>query len=74
MALMAERFRLAALLPDEWERDVARRLSRCAGSVIPAQFLHCISIHGVQTRECGHTSRSPLDSLETAIGFHMRDW
>ncbi len=30
--------------------------------------------NGVQTRECGHTSRSPLDSLETAIGFHMRDW
>ncbi|MXE16628.1 hypothetical protein FQ012_26030, partial [Escherichia coli] len=28
----------------------------------------------VQTRNCGHTSRSPLDSLETAIGFHMRDW
>ncbi|MDZ9268442.1 hypothetical protein SM975_27160, partial [Escherichia coli] len=31
-------------------------------------------LNGVQTRECGHTSRSPLDSLETAIGFHMRDW
>ncbi|EFN4244553.1 ParB/RepB/Spo0J family partition protein [Escherichia coli] len=28
----------------------------------------------VQTRECGRTSRSPLDSLESAIGFHMRDW
>ncbi|EFH6188464.1 hypothetical protein ACPEH3_03545, partial [Escherichia coli] len=24
--------------------------------------------------ECGHTSRSPLDTLESAIGFHMRDW
>lgn len=37
-------------------------------------FCTACSIHGVQTRECGHTSRSPLDSLETAIGFHMRDW
>lgn len=37
-------------------------------------FCTACSIHGVQTRECGHTSRSPLDSLESAIGFHMRDW
>ncbi|EGZ6639934.1 hypothetical protein GW224_24175, partial [Escherichia coli] len=37
-------------------------------------FCTACSIHGVQTRECGHTSRSPLDPLETAIGFHMRDW
>ncbi len=37
-------------------------------------FCTACSIHGVQTREHGHTSRSPLDSLESAIGFHMRDW
>lgn len=37
-------------------------------------FCTACSIHGVQTREYGHTSRSPLDSLESAIGFHMRDW
>ncbi|PZV28293.1 chromosome partitioning protein ParB, partial [Escherichia coli] len=37
-------------------------------------FCTACSIHGVQTRECGHTSRSPLDTLESAIGFHMRDW
>ncbi len=37
-------------------------------------FCTACSLNGVQTRECGHTSRSPLDSLETAIGFHMRDW
>ena len=32
-------------------------------------FCTACSLNGVQTRECGHTSRSPLDSLETAIGF-----
>ncbi len=37
-------------------------------------FCTACSIHGVQIREYGHTSRSPLDSLESAIGFHMRDW
>ncbi|EMX19120.1 putative parB-like nuclease [Escherichia coli P0301867.1] len=35
-------------------------------------FCTACSLNGVQTRECGHTSRSPLDSLESAIGFHMR--
>ncbi len=37
-------------------------------------YSNACSLNGVQTRECGHTSRSPLDSLESAIGFHMRDW
>ncbi|EHU0244343.1 ParB/RepB/Spo0J family partition protein [Salmonella enterica] len=37
-------------------------------------FCTACSLNGVQTRECGHTSRSTLDSLESAIGFHMRDW
>ena len=46
------------------------------GAVIPAQLLYRVrSLNSVQTRECGHTSRSPLDSLESAIGFtYMRDW
>ncbi len=75
MALMAEHFRLAALLPDEWERDMTTFLS-LSQEVLLSLFSFCTacSLNGVQTRECGHTSRSPLDSLETAIGFHMRDW
>lgn len=28
----------------------------------------------ISFHENTHTSRSPLDSLESAIGFHMRDW
>ncbi|EFR8698877.1 ParB/RepB/Spo0J family partition protein [Salmonella enterica] len=75
MALMAEHFRLAALLPDEWERDMTTFLSLSQEVLLSLlSFCTACSIHGVQTRECGHTSRSPLDTLESAIGFHMRDW
>lgn len=33
-----------------------------------------IQLDGVQTREYQRTTDSRLDSLENAIGFHMRDW
>ncbi|EEV3779342.1 ParB/RepB/Spo0J family partition protein [Escherichia coli] len=75
MALMAEKARLAALLPEGWSRDMTTFLSLSQEVLLSLlSFCTACSIHGVQTRECGHTSRSPLDSLETAIGFHMRDW
>ncbi|KTN71137.1 hypothetical protein IN54_06505 [Salmonella enterica] len=90
MALMAEHSRFAALLPEGWERDMTTFLSLSqevllsllsfctACSLNGVQTRECghtsRSLNGVQTRECGHTSRSPLDSLESAIGFHMRDW
>ena len=75
MALMAEHSRFAALLPEGWERDMTTFLSLSQEVLLSLlSFCTACSIHGVQTRECGHTSRSPLDSLETAIGFHMRDW
>jgi hypothetical protein len=32
------------------------------------------SVDGVQTREYQRTTDSRLDTLENAIGFHMRDW
>lgn len=28
----------------------------------------------MQTRGTGGTTRSPLDALETALAFHLRDW
>ncbi|HED3507581.1 TPA: ParB/RepB/Spo0J family partition protein [Escherichia coli] len=75
MALMAEKARLAALLPEGWARDMTALLSLSQEVLLSLlSFCTACSIHGVQTRNCGHTSRSPLDSLETAIGFHMRDW
>ncbi len=75
MAMMAEKARLAALLPDGWARDMTTFLSLSQEVLLSLlSFCTACSIHGVQTREYGHTSRSPLDSLESAIGFHMRDW
>ncbi|WP_407861488.1 ParB/RepB/Spo0J family partition protein [Escherichia coli] len=75
MALMAEKASLAALLPEGWSRDMTTFLSLSQEVLLSLlSFCTACSIHGVQTRECGHTSRSLLDSLETAIGFHMRDW
>ncbi|OJO44995.1 hypothetical protein BK321_23615 [Escherichia coli] len=75
MALMAEKARLAALLPGGWSRDMTTFLSLSQEVLLSLlSFCTACSIHGVQTRECGHTPRSPLDTLESAIGFHMRDW
>ncbi|WP_105496073.1 ParB/RepB/Spo0J family partition protein [Escherichia coli] len=75
MAMMAEKVRLAALLPEGWSRDMTTFLSLSQEVLLSLlSFCTACSIHGVQTRECGHTSRSPLDTLESAIGFHMRDW
>ncbi|EES5326950.1 ParB/RepB/Spo0J family partition protein [Escherichia coli] len=75
MALMAEHSRFAALLPEGWERDMTTFLSLSQEVLLSLlSFCTACSLNDVQTRECGHTSRSPLDTLETAIGFHMRDW
>ncbi|EFB4045308.1 MULTISPECIES: ParB/RepB/Spo0J family partition protein [Enterobacteriaceae] len=75
MAMMAEKARLAALLPEGWARDMTTLLSLSQDVLLSLlSFCTACSLNGVQTRECGHTSRSPLDSLESAIGFHMRDW
>lgn len=75
LAMMAEKVRLAALLPEGWARDMTTFLSLSQEVLLSLlSFCTACSIHGVQTREYGHTSRSPLDSLESAIGFHMRDW
>ncbi|HGX8810585.1 TPA: ParB/RepB/Spo0J family partition protein [Escherichia coli] len=75
MAMMAEKARLAALLPEGWSRDMTTFLSLSQEVLLSLlSFCTACSLNGGQTRECGHTSRSPLDSLETAIGFHMRDW
>ncbi|EOP6358236.1 ParB/RepB/Spo0J family partition protein [Escherichia coli] len=75
MAMMAEKACLAALLPEGWSRDMTTFLSLSQEVLLSLlSFCTACSIHGVQTRECGHTSRSPLDTLESAIGFHMRDW
>lgn len=75
LALMAEKSRLAALLPEGWEKDFTTFFA-LDGDVLMSLMAFCTacSVDGVQTRDMGYTSRSDLDTLETAIGFHMRDW
>lgn len=74
-ALMAEQARLEALLPEGWRKDFTTFFS-LKGDLLMSLMAYCTacSVNGVQTRDMGHTSRSPLDALETAIGFHLRDW
>lgn len=49
------------------------RLMALLMSLLP--FCTACSVDGVQTRSCGwHTTDSNLGALETAIGFHLRDW
>ncbi|EHO7054895.1 ParB/RepB/Spo0J family partition protein [Escherichia coli] len=75
LSMMAEKARLTALLPEGWSRDMTTFLSLSQEVLLSLlSFCTACSLNGVQTRECGHTSRSPLDTLESAIGFHMRDW
>ncbi|WP_193766904.1 ParB/RepB/Spo0J family partition protein, partial [Escherichia coli] len=75
LSLMKEKNRLEALLPENWQKDFTTFFT-LDGQTLMRLMVFCTacSVDGVQTRECGHTSRSPLDTLETAIGFHMRDW
>lgn len=74
-ALLKEKARLKALLPSGWQKDFTTFFN-LSSETLNALMVFCVScsIDGVQTRECQHTSASRLDALETAIGFHMRDW
>ncbi|HIA5897655.1 TPA: ParB/RepB/Spo0J family partition protein [Escherichia coli] len=75
LSLMKEKTRLEALLPENWQKDFTTFFTLDGQTLISLMvFCTACSVDGVQTRECGHTSRSPLDTLEAAIGFHMRDW
>ncbi|MGP2450661.1 ParB/RepB/Spo0J family partition protein [Pantoea stewartii subsp. indologenes] len=75
LALTEERQRLKALLPQEWAKDFTTFFT-LNGETLMALMTFCVacSVDGVQTRECGHTSRSNLIELEAALGFHLRDW
>ncbi|EPZ8357702.1 ParB/RepB/Spo0J family partition protein [Enterobacter hormaechei] len=73
--LMTEKERLKTLLPAGWEKDFTTFFA-LNGEVLMSLLAFCAacSVDGVQTRDNGHTSRSPLDTVEAAIGFHLRDW
>ncbi|ELU8076065.1 ParB/RepB/Spo0J family partition protein [Salmonella enterica] len=73
--LMTEKARLKNLLPEGWEKDFTTFFALDGGVLMSLMaFCTACSVDGVQTRDMGHTSRSTLDTVETAIGFHLRDW
>jgi len=73
--LMTEKARLKALLPEGWEKDFTTFFALDGGVLMSLMaFCTACSVDGVQTRDMGHTSRSTLDAVEAAIGFHLRDW
>ena len=66
---------LKALLPEGWEKDFTTFFALDGGVLMSLMaFCTACSVDGVQTRDMGHTSRSTLDTVEAAIGFHLRDW
>ncbi|EAR6996391.1 chromosome partitioning protein [Salmonella enterica] len=75
LSLMQEKARLEALLPDGWKKDFTTFFT-LDGQTLMSLMVFCTacSVDGVQTRTMGHTTQSDLDGVETALGFHLRDW
>ncbi|EEB0571843.1 chromosome partitioning protein ParB, partial [Salmonella enterica subsp. enterica serovar Kintambo] len=73
--LMQEGQRLEKLLPEGWKQDFTTFFTLSTAD-LPALLSFCTacSLDGMQTRGTGGTTRSPLDKLETALAFHLRDW
>lgn len=75
LALMQEQERLSVLLPTGWAQDFTTFFTLSGTDLLSLlSFCTAASLDGVQTREHGSTSRSPLDGLESALDFHLRDW
>lgn len=75
LALMQEKVRLEALLPEGWRKDFTTFIGLDGQTLMSLMaFCTACSVDGVQTREHGHTRRSDLDGVEAALGFHLRDW
>ncbi len=75
LCLMQEKARLEALLPKGWKRDFTTFFELDEQTLMALMvFCTACSIDGVQTRTMGRTTRSDLEPVEEAIGFHMRDW
>ncbi|QMD64626.1 ParB/RepB/Spo0J family partition protein [Citrobacter sp. RHB35-C17] len=75
LALMQEGQRLEALLPQGWKQDFTTFFTLSTTDLTALlSFCTACSLDGMQTRGTGGTTRSPLDTLETALAFHLRDW
>ncbi|EEK3037536.1 ParB/RepB/Spo0J family partition protein [Salmonella enterica] len=75
LTLMQEGQRLEELLPEGWKQDFTTFFPLSTADLLALlSFCTACSLDGMQTRGTGGTTRSPLDALETALAFHLRDW
>lgn len=75
LSLMQEKARLEALLPKGWKKDFTTFFELDEQTLMSLMvFCTACSVDGVQSRTMGRTTRSDLEPVEEAIGFHMRDW
>ncbi|EAO9679166.1 chromosome partitioning protein ParB [Salmonella enterica] len=75
LTLMQEGQRLETLLPEGWKQDFTTFFTLSTADLLALlSFCAACSLDGMQTRGTGGTTRSPLDKLETALAFHLRDW
>ncbi|EDF0514017.1 chromosome partitioning protein ParB, partial [Salmonella enterica subsp. enterica serovar Enteritidis] len=75
VTLSQEGKRLEALLPEGWEQDFTTFFTLSTADLLALlSFCTACSLNGMQTRGTGGTTRSPLNALETALAFHLRDW
>ncbi|EBV5179523.1 ParB/RepB/Spo0J family partition protein [Salmonella enterica subsp. enterica] len=75
LTLMQEGKRLETLLPEGWKQDFTTFFTLSTADLMALlSFCTACSLDGMQTRDTGGTTRSPLDKMETALAFHLRDW
>lgn len=66
---------LRLLLPEGWQQDFTRLLS-LPHDILKQLLAFCVAsaLDGEQLRANGRTPDSPLDAVEGALHFHLRDW
>ncbi|EGQ7036021.1 ParB/RepB/Spo0J family partition protein [Salmonella enterica] len=75
LTLMQEGQRLEKLLPEGWKQNFTTFFTLSTTDLTALlSFCTACSLDGMQTRGTGGTTRSPLDTLETSLAFHLRDW
>ncbi|EED2507607.1 ParB/RepB/Spo0J family partition protein [Salmonella enterica subsp. enterica serovar Chester] len=75
VTLSQEGKRLETLLPEGWKQDFTTFFTLSTADLMALlSFCTACSLDGMQTRGTGGTTRSPIDKLETALAFHLRDW
>ncbi|EAA8036412.1 ParB/RepB/Spo0J family partition protein [Salmonella enterica subsp. enterica] len=75
VTLSQEGKRFETLLPEGWTQDFTTFFTLSAKDLTALlSFCTACSLDGMQMHGAGGTTRSPLDKLEIALAFHLRDW